>query len=86
MNARLECKDIADDVFLAAVEQTEPLARSWRMSWAVRKTLEGLIGEPVPDKLLIAKARKLIDRGLLHGCPCGCRGDFHLPAADGKCC
>lgn len=32
----------------------------------------------IPQKLIIAKARKLIRRGLLTGCYCGCRGDFEL--------
>jgi hypothetical protein len=34
--------------------------------------------ELFPQKLVIAKARKLMRRGLLEGCDCGCRGDFEL--------
>jgi hypothetical protein len=30
----------------------------------------------LPDKLVLAKMRNLIKRGLLDGCPCGCRGDY----------
>jgi hypothetical protein len=29
-----------------------------------------------PDKLVLAKARKLVRRGVIDGCVCGCRGDF----------
>jgi hypothetical protein len=32
--------------------------------------------ETFPDKLVLAKARKLIRRGVIDGCVCGCRGDF----------
>lgn len=30
----------------------------------------------IPDKLLLAKMAGLIRRGLIDGCPCGCRGDY----------
>ena len=32
----------------------------------------------VPPKVVMAKLRSLIKRGLLDGCACGCRGDFKL--------
>lgn len=35
-------------------------------------------GEATPDKLVRAKMRSLIRRGLVSGCACGCRGDFEL--------
>lgn len=34
----------------------------------------------VPNKVLRAKGQRLIDRGLLDGCMCGCRGDMELTA------
>lgn len=30
----------------------------------------------IPEKVINAKLKKMVDRGLLDGCPCGCRGDF----------
>lgn len=30
----------------------------------------------VPLKVVLAKARRLINRGVITGCACGCRGDF----------
>lgn len=30
----------------------------------------------VPPKVVLAKAQRLINRGMLTGCTCGCRGDF----------
>ncbi len=32
----------------------------------------------VPDKLILGKMRKLIHRGVVDGCGCGCRGDFSI--------
>lgn len=34
--------------------------------------------EVLPYNLVKAKMRRLIKRGLVHGCACGCRGDFTL--------
>lgn len=30
-----------------------------------------------PPKVVLAKMRSLIKRGLVRGCACGCRGDFY---------
>lgn len=31
-----------------------------------------------PNRVVMAKMRRLIERGLVSGCACGCRGDFEL--------
>lgn len=31
-----------------------------------------------PPRLVLAKMRRLIRRGLVSGCDCGCRGDFEI--------
>lgn len=64
----MRCRDIADDDFLAALDPG-----AWTSIGVVMERLGDL-----PFKLVLAKARILIDRkGVMHGCPCGCRGDFH---------
>ncbi len=30
------------------------------------------------EKLILAKMKQLIKRGLVDGCACGCRGDFEI--------
>jgi hypothetical protein len=85
---RMQCKDVPDDAFLDAVRRTPgTAAMHWRMRWDVRNTLEAALG-PIPINLFLAKARRLIARGLLGGCDCGCRGDYHLPdeCNDPLCC
>ncbi len=37
-------------------------------------------GVETPEKLLLSKMRKLINQELVHGCACGCRGDFEITA------
>lgn len=81
-------RDIPDAVFLAAIEVA---GRPWgvTMVWDLCTELErrgfraGLLvsgqpQRPVPEKIVRAKASRLIDRQLMEGCPCGCRGDFKL--------
>lgn len=46
--------------------------------WANRFDICKALGNP-PEKVVLAKLRSLIKRGLLAGCACGCRGDFELP-------
>lgn len=36
----------------------------------------------IPEKVVLAKMRTLVDRGYLYGCGCGCRGNF-VVAPDG---
>lgn len=35
----------------------------------------------VPEKVLLAKLSKMVRRGKLMGCACGCRGDFNVALA-----
>lgn len=76
---RMQCKDIPDHAFLDAVRRSPGTpSQNWRMRWIVHAALEEAVG-PIPENLLLAKARKLIAAGKLGGCDCGCRGDWHLP-------
>jgi hypothetical protein len=74
----MQCKDIPDAAFVDAVRATGRPDSGWAMFWDVWEELEKTVG-PVPRNLFFAKARRLVDRGLIGGCPCGCRGDFHVP-------
>jgi hypothetical protein len=74
-------------MFMAAVRQA--CAESGRTA-ASRWDVEAVLGNKpvprdfmahpeipgVPSKVVLAKARRLIKRGKLSGCDCGCRGDF----------
>jgi hypothetical protein len=91
----VKCADIADETFISAVETARLVRGLLTVSiWDVCAVLNGhpdWVGDPVagydellpiPEKLVRAKARKLILRKRLDGCACGCRGDLQvLPAA-----
>ena len=92
----MKAADITDDAFLAAVIEVAfirtELYGPWGIGssrWDVAAVLAGhpedVAGSPqdysnMPDKVVLAKARKLIKRGLVDGCACGCRGDFTVLA------
>jgi hypothetical protein len=69
-----QCKDIPDRPLL------ELLAKNpthWHFldedgEWGVAQS----IPEGTPRKLRLAKMRMLVRRGVVDGCPCGCRGNF----------
>ncbi len=46
----------------------------WAMIWDIRSEFP----DDVPTKVIRAKLEKLIRRGLMDGCTCGCRGDYEL--------
>ncbi|MCX5137560.1 hypothetical protein OOK06_36445 [Streptomyces sp. NBC_00340] len=76
---RMQCKDIPDAVLLDAVRRTPGVGGgTWRMRWDVQAALDEALG-PVPENLFLAKVRRLFAKGLMGGCDCGCRGDYHLP-------
>lgn len=87
-------RDISDTEMLGLIDQLQhapyvPYARGphWVSQWDVAGALR-LAGyracrgvNEMPSALVLAKATRLINRGLLTGCPCGCRGDFELTEA-----
>lgn len=78
-NGRPQAKDMPDLDVLAAVRATQ--GRYGVARWSMLTDIEGEFAA-WPPKLVLAKLRKLMTRGLVDGCDCGCRGDFVLtPAA-----
>ena len=41
-------------------------------------TVQDAVRPGTPYKLQRAKMRQLLNRGLIHGCACGCRGDWEI--------
>lgn len=79
----MQCKDIDDApilVFLANLPEYEVASSFWDWDGGIRFTYDLMDAFPsnTPRKLCLSKMYKLIRRGLVHGCWCGCRGDFTL--------
>jgi hypothetical protein len=84
-NGRPQAKDIDPRELLLAIrtigrEKQNEDGTEW-VPWVLIWDLEKLF--PFPWKVILSKCQSLIDRGLLDGCTCGCRGDFEL-TADGE--
>lgn len=69
----MKTSDIPDDAFLAAVQDVHDSKGMWANTGEIAEALN------VPVKLVLSKARRLINRRVLDGCTCGCRGDFEIP-------
>lgn len=81
-----KCADIPDLTVLRAIDRIsrEPWwdgePPTGRSRWVMRWDLNGAF-PAVPPRLMWAKCARLIRRGLLTGCSCGCRGDYELTDA-----
>lgn len=89
-----KCSDIPDILFLEAIEacrHASPCSNGepaiWATRWDVAAYLAGDLdrvgGRPdnypnVPEKVILAKIRRLDRRGVISGCGDGCRGDLEV--------
>lgn len=68
----MQAKDLDDRRVLNLIDELGAGRPSrWVFMWDLAPALA-----PAPYKVVQAKAKALIRRGLVNGCPCGCRGDF----------
>jgi hypothetical protein len=69
----LQCKDIPDRPILEMLAKNPTRWHNWcGTEWNVTEAMPS----GIPSKLALAKMRMMIRRGVVDGCPCGCRGDF----------
>lgn len=75
-NGRLQCKDIPDSPILEFLDRLDGQWSGW---WKCSEhDVRTAMPNNLPDSLVLAKMRRLIERGLVSGCACGCRGDFEI--------
>lgn len=73
-----QCKDIPDRPILELLARNPKQWHTWHWrEWDVSSAMP----PGTPAKLVLAKMRKLIRRGVVAGCACGCRGDFVITEA-----
>jgi len=79
---KAKAADITQDALLAAVSAVSRSGGAvlggegeWRTAtlWDVQEALSQF-----PPKVVLAKLRSAVKRGLLKGCTCGCRGEFEI--------
>jgi hypothetical protein len=50
----------------------------WDGSYKPENSVVRAMPEGVTEKLALAKMKAMVRKGLVSGCPCGCRGDFAI--------
>ena len=74
-----QCKDVPDKPILEFLYERRKEGKVW-CCWY--DGFENSIGQAMPsntpEKIIIQKMAKLIKRGFVSGCGCGCRGDYEI--------
>jgi len=78
----MQLKDIPEGPILAFLASPFPGAEAWQ-TWATwfegfPNSVLNAMPEGVTPKMARLKMGAMIRKGLVHGCACGCRGDFRL--------
>jgi hypothetical protein len=72
----MQCKDIPDRPILEFLARQDCPA-TWGEGYFM-STVRDAMPPGTPDRLQRAKMARLIRRGLVGGCDCGCRGDYEI--------
>jgi len=72
----MQCKDIDENRILEYLRNLPKgiSAMLWDSEYSVVKAFP----EGTPEKIIMAKMKQMIKKGLVDGCACGCRGDFTI--------
>jgi hypothetical protein len=86
----MKCSDIPILPILQYLKDTRHISwATWRETEAyvvsghvhpAMPTVKNVMPEGTPEKVILAKMRKLILQDLVSGCFCGCHGNFELTA------
>jgi hypothetical protein len=75
----MQCKDISDkDILLFLAYLPPNVSGTWFTGYS--NSVANVVPLNTPPKLLVRKMARLITRGLVFGCGCGCRGDYTITA------
>jgi hypothetical protein len=72
----MQCKDIPDEPVLEFLRGLDSRGGTWFHGFdnSVERAMPGVQS----NRLVLAKMKSLVNRGLVDGCTCGCRGDFKI--------
>lgn len=76
----MQCKNIPDRPILEFLANRNGEWAHW-FERSYPASVRNAMPDDVPDGVVLAKMRRLIKRGLVDGCDCGCRGDFVITDA-----
>ncbi len=72
-----KCKDIPDKPILEFLLNNKGNWCNWHFE-DEKDVRNAMPNNLASEKLILAKMKQLIKRGLVEGCACGCRGDFEI--------
>lgn len=72
----MKTSDIPDKPILEFLADHQGQWATWGKGHSM-PTVQDVMGD-VPDKLQLAKMSRLLKRGFVGGCDCGCRGDWEI--------
>lgn len=73
----MKASDISDVAVLKFLARHQGEWATWGKGYSM-PTVQDAMPEGTPEKLQLAKMRRLYSRGFIGGCFCGCRGDFEI--------
>lgn len=74
----MKCKDILDKPVVEFVRKHGGVGCNWYDLDNNPRSVVHAMPKGMPQKLVLAKMKQLLKRGLVNGCGCGCRGDFEI--------
>lgn len=72
----MQCKDVPTLSILEFLIENKGIKCGWFD--CSEKDVKTAMPPKTPDKIVLAKMGKLIRKGYVDGCDCGCRGDFEI--------
>lgn len=51
---------------------------TWDSDGTIMPSVDPAFDKGTPRKRILARMHRLVERGLVSGCACGCRGDFEI--------
>jgi hypothetical protein len=73
----VRCKDIPERPILEWLKIRKNKDLLWG-TWCQGYENSVPFPDGIPPKLRIAKMAQMIKKGIVSGCPCGCRGDYEI--------
>lgn len=71
----MQCKDIPEEPILRFLESLNGTWANW-FDIEFENSVRRAMPPDVPPRLACAKMAMMIRKGVVDGCPCGCRGDY----------
>lgn len=73
----VKCSHVSDRAVLEFLAQHQGRWITWGVGYSI-PTVRDAMPKGTPVKLQLAKMRRLMGRGMVGGCDCGCRGDYEV--------